>query len=123
MRFKAAATVMALAFCIIVPLVLNNMFLILPALVFCIGTYETAVVLTKRAGANHFADGSMKYSFFWGVFTIFIGLLTLLMAIELIWVLCILMAWLASVVPLFSMRSRIGAGGRDNMQVLNTIRR
>ena len=122
MRFKMTA-VLTLTFCLVVPLAFNNLFLMLPAFILCTGMYEVIAVRSSMAGANQFADGSQKYSFYWGIFSILIALLTLLMAIELIWVLGILMAWLASVVPFFSMRPRNEAGGRDNMKVLDTFRR
>jgi hypothetical protein len=122
-RFKAIAVVLALAFCVLVPVAFNNWFLGLPVFILCAGLYEIVIVLSGRSEAAQFDDGAMKYSFYWGIFTVFIGLLTLVQVLELIWVLMILMAWLTSVVPFFSMRQRNEAGGRDNMQVLDTIRR
>lgn len=121
--FKSTAAALTLALCLVVPLALNDLFLMLPAFILCTGIYEVVVVRSNMTGANLFADGSKRYSLCWGIFTISIGLLTLLMVIELIWVLGILMVWLASVVPFFSMRQRNEAGGRDNLQVLNTFRR
>ena len=121
--FKRIAVVLTLAACVLVPVAFNNWFLGLPIFIFCSGLYEIVIVLSGRFEANQFEDGSIKYSFYWGIITIFIGILTLVQVLELIWLLMILMACLTIVVPFFSMRSRNEAGGRDNMQVLDTIRR